>query len=86
MNLVASILLDNALDSFFAAINSVQILFYVPLINVPFDAIVYKAFSYLSYANMENSILEDPVSMQIDWSKVKDAPLNEAFENYEYES
>ena len=36
LNFVASILLEKALDSLYAAINSVQILYYVPLLDLPF--------------------------------------------------
>lgn len=86
INLLASIFLGNALDTFFAAINSVQILFYVPLIDVPFDSIVYTAFSYLSYANLENTLVSDPLSSNLDWSKVKDGTFNSAFDNYGYSS
>eukprot|EP00347_Sterkiella_histriomuscorum_P022632 403337750 len=86
VNFIASLLLDKALDAFYSALNSIQILYYLPLINIPFPQIMYTIFSYLSYATLENQLLEDPISQNINFQNIKDRPLNDAFENYNIES
>eukprot|EP00347_Sterkiella_histriomuscorum_P023780 403333415 len=86
VNFIASLLLDKALDAFYAALNSVQILYYMPLINIPFPKFLYTIFRYLSYATLENELLADPISQNVNFDNIKDQPLNDAFENYSIES
>ncbi|CDW75881.1 UNKNOWN [Stylonychia lemnae] len=86
INLILSVSLDKALDSLYSAINSVQILFYLPLIDIPFPNEVYQIFKYLSYANFENQLIKDPISSVINFDNISDSPINQVFNNYGYES
>ncbi|CDW84474.1 UNKNOWN [Stylonychia lemnae] len=85
-NLILSFALDKALDSLYSAINSVQILFFLPLIDLAYPPFFNEVFRYLAYANFENQLLRDPLSASLDFDNIKDSPLNEVFYNYGFES
>ncbi|CDW83584.1 UNKNOWN [Stylonychia lemnae] len=86
INLILSVALDKALDSLYSAINSVQILFYLPLIDIHFPNEVYQIFQYLSYANFENQLIKDPISSVINFDNISDSSINQVFNNYGFES
>ena len=86
-NLVIQTVLGKALGSIWIAMNSCQIIFYVPLINLPFPEILKSSLKFLYFANGEDDWMGKPYFYRfLDLTQIDDKPVNDIFADYEMDS
>ena len=87
INLAVSILLGSVLSFLWDTINSMQIMFYLPLIGLPFPKIMSRSFRQIKYAVILNLELPNYIlSHLIDKNEVKNQPHTIHFEEFGIES
>eukprot|EP00347_Sterkiella_histriomuscorum_P004248 403361179 len=87
INFVIQNLLGKALGSIWVAMNSCQIIYYMPLMAVPYPKLLKVYLKYLDFANVQDDFMGKPFFYKYLYLKqVKDEPVNESYEDYGFES
>lgn len=86
-NLLVQTLLGKALGSIWVAMNTFQIIYYLPLINFQFPSVLIRSLQFLEFSNVDDNWIGQPFFYEfLDLDSVKDKPLNDRFEEYGQES
>eukprot|EP00347_Sterkiella_histriomuscorum_P012842 403367017 len=79
-NVFLGLILGESIGPVFDAINSVQIIYYLPLIDYSFPPNLLLIFSYIGDLNLSSGDSEDPITQYfVKWKDVFDYPYNGDF-------
>ena len=86
-NLVISVFLGKALDKIWLSLNACQIIYLMPLMNIPFPRFLKMYLKYLEFANIDINFAGDPFFYQyMNLDEITDKPVSESFKDYQFES
>jgi hypothetical protein len=87
VNLVLSTFLGKALDKIWLSLNACQIIYLMPLMNIPYPKFLKIYLKFLDFANMDVSIGGDPFFYKyLKLDEIIDKPVSQSFLDYEFES
>lgn len=87
INLAVAMILGTTMEAMWSLLNAVQLLNFLPLINVDVPANMNALFELLGFANMDIQLVEEAfVNYMIEADELEQEPYNEHFEDYGLES
>jgi len=85
VNLVLSLFLGKALDKIWLSLNACQIIYLMPLMNIPYPRKLKIYLKFLEFANMDIDFKNDPFFYKyLNLDEVVDRPVSASFEDYEF--
>lgn len=80
-----SLLLGRALEKVWVGINACQIIYFMPLMNIPFPKLLIVTLKYLDFANGDVTLFEEPIFNRfINMEEIIDKPVSKSFSDYNY--
>ena len=87
VSIITSLCIEGSSMSFYATLNILQLLHFVPMMTLFYPQVLLSMFSYISLVNMNNWMLMALFSLTIDKDQISSkTPLDYRFENQSFES
>jgi hypothetical protein len=83
--MILSTFLGKALDKIWLSLNACQIIYLMPLMNIPYPKMLKMYLKFLEFANLDVSFGGDPFYYKyLSVNEVIDKPVSPSFDDYEY--
>jgi hypothetical protein len=79
--------LGKAVDKIWLSLNACQIIYLMPLMNIPYPKFLKIYLKFLDFANLDVDFGDEPFFYKyLNLDEVTDKPVSPSFEDYEFKS